>query len=197
MAPAVPRPVQAAIPAEVTRAAEAEVRIRPPPPDPRRDDPRPADVHRVDVGVRGGSTVGAFVDVLVPVRHPHPAVLGRVDPLARRARRRPLLLRRRRRRRALRDPDVLVATLLQDPDLIVVVSLRTCGRRRRRRRGLHVGRGLRRLRGLHRLPVVGRRWRRLGLGKRNSGQEAKRQEQRGSHGGLGQWRYQSRLSRIP
>src|SRR3954468_9153810 len=123
--------VEASIPAVVPRAANAEVRVGTPAPDPRRGNPAPADSHRVDESVRDVGARRSFVDVLISVRHPHPAVLAGEDPLARRAR------YRLRVRRALRSD---LGMLLQDPDLIVVVGFRPDGRRRGRRGRLQIGR---------------------------------------------------------
>jgi len=87
---------------EVPRTVNEE-RPRPPAPHPRSDHPRPSDDRIVDIHVRFAVSVGRRVGVGVPVRHPDPAVLLRVDPLpGRRPRSLRLSLGRRGRRPARR-----------------------------------------------------------------------------------------------
>ena len=182
--PAVTRPIQPAIPGEVRRPPHSEVGISAPTPQPRRGNPRPAHAHAVDVLIRRRRAVGSLHDVLLAVRHPDPAVLVRVDPLAR------LLRRRGRRRRS-------GCGLLQDAHLIAV----RCRRRRggRRRGGLHARLRVRRLRHLHVLRIRRRR-RPFGLRRRDRRKEQQGEDENGElphDGPLSQCRYQSRLSRTP
>jgi hypothetical protein len=81
-APTIPRCVETTIPAKTEGARDTKVGIRPPAPDPRRSQPRPAIAGVVDIGI-GRSVVGrSFVGILISVGHPNPPVLFGVDPLA-------------------------------------------------------------------------------------------------------------------
>src|ERR1017187_7057370 len=82
-APAVAGPVQAAIPTKAKGAAHAKVWIGAPSPNPGRGQPCPPVAGVIHIGIRGGVVGRAFVGVLIAVRHPDPAVLLRVHPLAR------------------------------------------------------------------------------------------------------------------
>src|SRR5882724_2206341 len=81
--PSVTGTIQTPVPTEVRRPPDAEVRIRAPTPKPRCGDPRPADPYTIDVLIRRSGAVGSFVDVLLAIRHPDPAILAGVDPLTR------------------------------------------------------------------------------------------------------------------
>ena len=81
-APTVASPIQASVPAKAHRTAGAEVRIGTPAPNPRCRQPHPSVAGVVHIGIGGCVVAGAFVGVLVSVRHPNPAVLTRVNPLA-------------------------------------------------------------------------------------------------------------------
>jgi hypothetical protein len=80
-APTIPAPVQAAIPAKAEGPAKSKVGIAPPAPDPRRRQPRPAVARVVHIGIWIGIACRAFVDVLIAIGHPNPAILTCVDPL--------------------------------------------------------------------------------------------------------------------
>ena len=82
-APRIPPPA-VAVPREARRSVDPEVRPRSPAPDPRRNQPGPSVGGIVDVHVRFAVPGRRRVGVCVPIRHPHPAVLVRVDPLTRR-----------------------------------------------------------------------------------------------------------------
>lgn len=139
MVPSPPASIEAVVPAEVPGSPNTEERVRAPSPNPRRCEPQPAIVGVVHIGI--GVFVGrrALVHVLIAVRHEHPAVLVRIDPLARRG-----ALRRRR--------------WILGLGLIFALGWR---RRLRRRRGRRLGRcgrwGLHRRRRLSRLRLRRRR----------------------------------------
>jgi hypothetical protein len=79
-AEAVPVTQSDPIPAKIARTPQAEVGHGSPAPEPGGDDPTPPRIRVVDIHVWRGA-IRWQVRVLVPVGHPHPPVLFRVDPL--------------------------------------------------------------------------------------------------------------------
>jgi hypothetical protein len=88
-------PPAVAIPGELHRTANPEVRPGAEAPHPRSHHPGPTGGWVINVGVRLTVSVRWHVRIVISVRHPDPAVLLRVDPLPRRNRRlrRPSLVR--------------------------------------------------------------------------------------------------------
>src|ERR1700694_5143482 len=127
MSPAITCAIEASIPTEMRRPPGAKVRMDAPAPQPRRGKPGPAHPRRIYILVWRIRTVDPFIDILLAIGHPYPAILAGIDPLTGLARRSRLLRRGGSRllpvvllAGALQDADAVAGALLQDADLIVV-----------------------------------------------------------------------------